>query len=351
MGIDLPRVPFDPSELEVQGQFPPCPPIHNGAPILNTPITPRENFMALRDGKKPLWVPMNTDEAIYHPGFLADNAARRAGGKDYFGVEWVYVPQVGGSMVRPGKPFMEDANDWEKLLKFPNIRDYDWDAANRPGKDQYVPEETRAASGTILNGYFERLISLMDFQYAAMAMVDEDQKDAVKDLFWALTDFYKTIVDCFVEYYHIDFLTFHDDWGSQRAPFFSLDTIEEMLVPPIGELVDYAKSKGLYVEMHSCGKNDMVVPAYIDAGVDTWTGQPMCDKPKLYEMYGDKLTLGVSPEVVPEDAPLEAVYAEAERFCDQYVGLDKPPVIASFRGNHPKMREVLYEVSRKRLNP
>jgi hypothetical protein len=28
-----------------------------------------------------------------------------------FGIEWEYVPQVGGSMVRPGKPFVEDANE------------------------------------------------------------------------------------------------------------------------------------------------------------------------------------------------------------------------------------------------
>lgn len=348
---DLDRIPFSEAEMTVKSYFPAFGPVAVGAAELTTPITPRENFMALKKGQTPLWVPMNADQAIYHPSFLPDNRARRQGGPDYYGVEWVYVPEAGGSMVRPGNPFMDDANDWEKLVKFPDIRSFDWDAANREGKDRYNPDETRAASGTILNGFFERLIAFMDFQYAAVAMIDDEQKDACKALFWRLSEFYKTIVDCFIEYYHIDFLTFHDDWGSQRAPFFSLDTVEEMLVPAVKNLVDYAKSKDLYVDMHSCGKNDMLIQAYLDVGIDTWTGQTMCDKETLYEQYGDRITLGIEPETVAEDAPLDEVYAAAERFCDKYVGADKAPVFCNIRKSHPKMREVMYEMSRKRLNP
>jgi hypothetical protein len=55
---------------------------------------------------------------------------KEAGGKDFFGIEWEYIPQVGGSMVRPGKgALLEDVNDWEKVIKFPNLDDYDWEAA------------------------------------------------------------------------------------------------------------------------------------------------------------------------------------------------------------------------------
>ena len=77
----------------------------------------------------------------------------------------------------------------------------------------------------------------------------------------------------------------------------------------------------------------------------------MCDKETLYEQYGDRITLGIEPETVAEDAPLDEVYAAAERFCDKYVGADKAPVFCNIRKSHPKMREVMYEVSRKRLNP
>jgi len=39
---------------------------------------------------------------------------------DFFGVDWVYVPSVGGSMPRPGvKPLLEDVNDWPEKIVFP----------------------------------------------------------------------------------------------------------------------------------------------------------------------------------------------------------------------------------------
>jgi hypothetical protein len=39
------------------------------------------------------------------------------GGKDMFGIEWQYIETVNGSMVRPGKPFLKDANAWLVVCK------------------------------------------------------------------------------------------------------------------------------------------------------------------------------------------------------------------------------------------
>ena len=63
----------------------------------------------------------------------------------------------------------------------------------------------------------------------------------------------------------IDHLFFHDDWGTQLAPFFSLDTCREMLVP-----------------------------AMVEANMDAWCGQPMCDKFALWDNYGDKIAIGIA---------------------------------------------------------
>ena len=85
---------------------------------------------------------------------------------------------------------------------------------------------------TFLNGFgFERLISFMGFEAAAMALVDEEQQDALKELFDRLSDLYCRIIDKCCEAYDIDGFIIHDDWGTQRAPFFSFDTGRELLVP------------------------------------------------------------------------------------------------------------------------
>ena len=78
----------------------------------------------------------------------------------------------------------------------------------------------------ILSGFWERLISLMDVSSAAIALIDEDQQDAVHDM-------------------------------------------------------------GMYFQLHSCGKNEALVPAYIAAGVDLWCPQPLNDIEKLAKQYKD----------------------------------------------------------------
>ena len=84
-----------------------------------------------------------------------------------------------------------------------------------------------------LNGWFERLISFMDFDNAVVALIDEDQKDAVKELFDRLSDLYIKIIDKYLEYFPgIDGFCIHDDWGAQKDTFFSPDTAMEMIVLP-----------------------------------------------------------------------------------------------------------------------
>ncbi len=65
-----------------------------------------------------------------------------------------------------------------------------------------------------------------------MALIDEDQKQAVKDFFDKLTDLYIQICDKMMVYFpNIDGFNCHDDWGSQKETFFSPDIVEEMIVP------------------------------------------------------------------------------------------------------------------------
>lgn len=75
------------------------------------------------------------------------------------------------------------------------------------------------------------------------------------------------------KYLHIDMVTFHDDWGTQRAPFFSLNTCMEMIVLYLKRICARAHELGMIFELHSCGMDEPLVPAMLESGVDMWAGQ------------------------------------------------------------------------------
>ena len=363
----LTRVPFDPNELISDKTYPPG---WNGMPgpkMYNLPASPVANQIALFEpGDMPLWIPLGSDRLLIAPRLDADNIARgmvmdatplqpeeidalaTVGGKDKFGIEWIYVPLVRGSMVKPGNPLMTDANDWEKLVQFPDVASWDWEgsiAVNKP----VLENDPRAVYAWVQTGLFERLISFMDFQGAALAVIDEDQKDAVKALMNRLADTYIDIIAHYKKAYDPLIFCLHDDWGSQRAPFFSLNTVMEMIVPALSRVVQAVHDNGMYFDMHSCGKNEMLVPAYIAAGCDSWGGQPMNDKSMLYDMYGDKLILGIDPDItITADTPAEEAVAAAKRFVAKYgPTMDKKPFTCSGGGASLPFVETLYEESRK----
>ena len=134
-----------------------------------------------------------------------------------FGIEWEYIPAAGGSMVRPGKPFLEDANEWKEKVVWPDVDSWDWEGSAKANNGIYLKDDKFNVCW-FLNGWYERLISFMDFEGAILALVDEDQKDAVKEFFDKLSDLYIKIFDKFCTYFpQIDAFCIHDDWGSQKS--------------------------------------------------------------------------------------------------------------------------------------
>ena len=355
------RVPFHQDEISQAGSYAPS---RAGGPEIKkykTPVTPRENLRLAYSREVPLWIPMGNDRRMMTPRIDPDNVARcfvsdvqslapeeMTGGKDKHGVEWVYVPVANGSMVKPGSPLLADANDWEKIVSFPDLDTWDWAGSIAANKDSLEQEE-RALTVTVLTGFFERLISLMDFEEAAVAIIDETQKDAVKALFDRLADLYIDIIKRYKAAYDPLIFCLHDDWGSQRAPFFSLDTVMEMIVPAFSRVASAAHEAGMFFDIHSCGKNERLVPAYIEIGADSWGGQSLNDKAMLHEKYGDKLIMGIDPDIVFTTAPSdEEAIASAKRFVQKFgPTMDKKPFTCSAMGATPAFLDTLYEESRK----
>lgn len=268
-------------------------------------ITSRENWLRFLRGETPQWMPLVSEVQFIHPAIVPDNMARGAvmenqkvshdqfGGPDMYGVQWVYDPVVGGSMEAPAvPPILKAIEDWPDVIHFPDIDSWDWEGAAARNRDYLSPDRLR--STTIFTGIFERLISFMGFEEAAMTLIDEDYAEELGELLTKLTDTNIKLIEKMKQYFDVDLVCFHDDWGGQLSPFFSLQTCREVLVPHLKRVVDYCHSHGILLELHSCGHNDALVPAMVEAGVDAWCGQPMCDKFALWEQYGEKLAIGIN---------------------------------------------------------
>ena len=348
------RIPFDEKELIPigyrKGVSPSSP---RPIPIFNTPIAPKDNLMMLLNKEIPFWMPAGGESQLLCPQ-CPDNIARGlvfeaekldeadAGGPDMFGVEWEYDPVVKGSMVRPGEPIVKDLNHWEDYVTFPKVADLmDWAAVSKRNKERYIKKES-AQVVTILTGFFERLISFVDFESAALALIDEDQQDAVHRLFDRLATFYDEYIGYYKTYFDCDIINFHDDWGSQRAPFFSISTVREMILPYMKRVSDSIHSRGMKLDLHCCGKNEPLVPAMIEAGVDSWTGQPMNDFEWLYEQYGRQIVLGMPITGLRMDMSEKELWDTIEVFVKKH-----PYAKVRLRTVPDKTAEFLYEISRK----
>ena len=357
---------FDPKELNVVAEIPSV--LGGPTPVYDYPVSGKEACVALYN-RKPLWQIMlgpGPEIVTLTPGCNPDNVARAfvfdgtfvpgvsnlTGGKDMFGIEWEYVPSAGGSMVRPGKPFLSDANEWYEKLVWPDIDSWDWEGCQKANENYLDPNRFNFCM--ILNGWYERLISFMDFEGAIVAMIDEDQTDAVKDLFDKLSNLYIRILDKYFTYFPlIDAVGFHDDWGAQKDTFFSPETVNEMIVPYMKRVTDYIHAKGKFCDLHSCGQLMKQVPNMIEAGWDSWNPQAMNDTRKIYELYGDKILISVMPDDYDvENASEDEQRAHARAYADEFCRPDRPSSMNMYAAFGEKdllttaFREELYKQSR-----
>lgn len=357
------KIPFDPSEMKISSTYPN---FYTGEPVarFTTPVTSKENVIAAFEGH-PYWQPTTADFTFFSPPIIPDTFARGLridahvtaeeaekypkGGPDMFGIQWEYIEQVGGSMVRPGNPLMTDANEWREKIVWPDIDSWDWDGLAKTYAEKLRQKKEFVYIEFCNGAWFERLVSFMEFENAAVALIDEEQQDAVKEIFERTTDIYIRLVDKFCEYLPGCFEAFdiHDDWGSQMAPFFKEESCRELIIPYMRKLTDHIHSKGKYCILHSCGHIESRVKCIIDAGWDCWWPQLMNNAAEIYEEYGDQLLVAVTypfPKGLTEEEQREEARNYVKRFC-------KPgkPSMLSFYGLQmltPAFNEELYKNSR-----
>ena len=336
-------IPFDAKELEITARAPSRFPDMPGTARFNFPMTEREAYTSMILKKKPVWMPYGVETVFFSPSIIPDNIARGfvieaerwphpyTKHADMFGINWVYVPVAGGSMEDPDYPHpMDDVNDWKEKIHFPDPYSWDWDASARMNRE-WLKNNGKCNVWWFLNGMgFERLVSFMGFENAAMALVDEDQEDALHELLDALTELHLTLVDLVAETYGdaIQCIDLHDDWGSQKSPFFSVEAGREFFMPEWKRFTDRVHSKGMIADLHSCGHIEAQIQNILDGGWDTWTPMAMNDTHALYEKYGDRFCFSVCADKWdPATTTEEEQYEAGKKFAEQFF---KPGKVASY---------------------
>lgn len=260
-------------------------------------ITARENMILALEHKIPHWIPDYRSEACaYIPSCVNERApgdgtpAQGLGGTgiDWFGVNWLFEPTSGGSMVDPHYPaLLDDITKWKDIVKFPDLEAIDWAAARKKDESMIKPDKFYVI--TLLNGPFERMHSLMGMIEANCALVTDPEESA--ELMMAIADFKIRVIDKLIEYYPVDMIELHDDWGHQKNTFMSPEAWREQIAPAMKKIIAHIKSKGKFVQVHSCGKVESLIPDMIEIGLDHWSSCQTCnDIRSIICTYGDKIT-------------------------------------------------------------
>lgn len=286
----MPKIPFSEDELKIVGSYT-IPGVYGmpttPRPRYDYPITPKENMMMMMRGEKPVWIPNQwRDNNIICPYACPDAYARSFGGIDWFGIDWQYEPLSAAAMVRPGTRRLSDITKWKEEIVFPDINAIDWE---KDVKENYsmLPND-RFTYFVIQNGIFERIADLTSFEDTFAYLLEE--QETLEEFLDALVDWHIDFMKVAKKYYHADMILWHDDMGSQKAPFFSPELFREIYLPRYQKITKACHDMGMFISLHSCGNVGLHMGNFADAGFDAWEGQDSAnDRTALMEKYGDRI--------------------------------------------------------------
>jgi len=187
---------------------------------------------------------------------------------------------------------VQDGNGWQQY-----IRPYLKAEPRRINFDGYRDAKNRAAQAGRFFCWagvnvFESIHPVCGHQYMLMGMLAEpDWIHEMVDAYAQITvDLMETL---FAQEGAPDGVFFYDDLGFKQHPFVSEDMYRDFIMPGHRKTIDYCKSRGLPVIMHSCGFVEPLVPGMIEAGIDCLQVIEVkagMDLLKLHRDFGDCLS-------------------------------------------------------------
>lgn len=278
----------------------------------------KENYFRALKCQNPEWVPRVCEAVRMIQPPICEHPT--TAGKDSFGCEWSIVDEGGQSCTYPaGRNFViTDITKWREQLVIPDVNAFDWTKAREQA--QRINREKYFVAGVIEMGIFERIYLLMGMEEALMAYyTDEEEVEALAS---AIADYKIAFIKKYHEELGIEYLWYGDDWGTQTNLFISPEKWRRVIKPHTKRIYDCAKSLGIIIDQHSCGKIESVVGDIVEMGADCWDPcQPCNDLKALKEQYGDRFCFvgGVDSQFVlgSETSTVEDVIAEVKKRIDE----------------------------------
>ena len=276
----------------------------------------RENYLRAIRHDDPEWIPYEYEAVSIVTPPVCERPEHA--GPDDFGCKWLLDDAPGGTYPAVGCPVITDLAHWKEQLKRPDVHAYDWSHARETAAK--VDRSQHLVMGFIEMGIFERLYLLLGMEEALMAFYTDE--DLMYDLAAAIADYKIEFLKKYQAEVHMDLLWYGDDWGTQSNLFISPEKWRKIIKPHTQRIYDCAKSLGIIINQHSCGKIDSIVGDLVEMGADMWNPcQPCNDLAALKKAYGDTLCFlgGVDSQFVldnPFSTPAD-VEAEVKRRIDE----------------------------------
>jgi hypothetical protein len=251
------------------------------------PISEGENLLRALRHEKPLWMPNFGNSCQMGPaGRNMDQAgsAPSADYTDWFGVFRKY--SAAQDSCTPHGNILESVDEWKEKITFPDLDAIDL----TEGTEGFVRDENLAFVTRLNGGIFQRLHAVLGFENALVDLITKPEE--TREFLEALADFEIDVFRRVNRVFHYDFMLYHDDWGTARAPFFSIDLFKETLLPPTIRIFKAVRDEGVIPMSHNCGLVNDFVPYLVDEiGADAMEIQPINDIKGIVQKYGGRCTV------------------------------------------------------------
>jgi hypothetical protein len=297
------------------------------------PISERENMMRMLNHEKPMWLPNIFDSSQEAPNVGLGEVPKQGDDfTDAFGVEFKYSEAQGSAT--PVNTVLSCVTEWKNEVVWPDIGKFDLDGVAK----NFVRDENLALQARLFSACFEHLHFLEGFEQALIDLITEPE--TCREFFETTVDFYIELFDKKYALFPYDWVFYNDDWGTARAPFFSIDTLRETILSPTIRYIKHIQSKGVKVVFHNCGMVESFVPILVDeVGADALDIQPINNISWILKTYGERVT----PMLQGPDSfffydpatTLEQVREKARHYVDVYGAQANPGSGAMIMYNAP----------------
>ncbi|MBR2049024.1 MAG: hypothetical protein IKC09_07910 [Oscillospiraceae bacterium] len=302
-------------------------------------LTLKENMMRVYNHQEPEYQPLYSDFNSAMPAgmdFINERPEIPGTNLDWFGQSWTWEEKTHAANPTPGKPLLTDITKWREVIKFPDLDVIDWETHAAKDTANW-DRENKMSRVTVGFGLWERLFSIMPFEDALCALIEEPEE--CYEFFGAIADHKIRLHDKVIEYYKPDILCMHDDYGNNANLFMDPETWRRVLKPHLKRVVDAVQSKGVIYEHHNCGYFAPLMDDMIEIGIGaTNPVHSSNDIVWLKENYGDKMTFlgGFDAQMYCRpDATEEEILADLEHVFEVMApGTSFIPLCISFWSKH-----------------